>query len=155
MPGSEHVVLIDRLKTTARDLVSLTSGVTRAALDRRPAPREWSAAMVLTHLAEAELVYANRIKLALVEDRPHFPPVVPDAIVERLSRVDEDVKETLARWRVNREHAVRLLESLEEPEWRRPAVHPTRGELSLRQVVSLLADHDRNHLDQLRKAVSG
>jgi hypothetical protein len=111
--------------------------------------------MVVSHLADAELVYAVRVKQVLVEDRPHFFPYDENAWVERLSRVEEDVKDTLARWRVAREHTVRVLESLEDAEWRRTGVHQTRGELTLRQVAALLAEHDRQHLDQLRKALAG
>ena len=154
MPGAEHANLLERLKTTARDLVSLTSGVPRARMDKRPGPRDWSAAMVLSHLADAELVYGLRIKLILSEDRPHLTPFDENAWTERNARLEEDVKDVLARWRVLREHNVRLLESLEDAEWRRAGVHAQRGEMSIRQVAALLAEHDRGHLDQLRRAVS-
>lgn len=154
MPGAEHANLLERLKTTARDLVSLTSGVSRSRMDARPGPRDWSAAMVLSHLADAELVYGMRLKLILSEDRPHISPFDENAWVERSARLEEDMKDVLARWRVLREHNVRLLESLDDAEWRRAGVHSQRGELSIRQVVALLAEHDRGHLDQLRRAVS-
>lgn len=152
---SETANLIERLKATARDLVSLTSGLSAAALQRRPSLRDWSAAMVISHLADAELVYALRVKQVLVDDRPHFMPYDENAWVERFTRVEEDVKDALARWRLVREHTVRLLESLEDAEWRRAGVHSARGELSMRQLVTLLADHDRQHLDQLRRALAG
>ncbi|HEV7887963.1 MAG TPA: DinB family protein [Acidimicrobiales bacterium] len=154
MPVTEHATLLERLKATARDLVSLTSGVARAQMERRPGPREWSANMVVAHLADAELVYGFRLKTILIEDRPHISPYDENAWTERFTRVDEDVKDTLGRWRVLREHNVRLLESLEEPEWRRAGVHAQRGEMTVRQVVAMMAEHDRGHLDQLRRAVS-
>jgi hypothetical protein len=155
MPASEHAVTLERLKATARDLVSLTSGVPRSELERRPAPREWSAVMVVAHLADAELVYGMRFKQMLSEDRPQLAPFDENAWAERFSRVEEDVKDTLARWRLLREHSVRVLETLEDAEWRRSGVHGQRGELTVRQVATLLADHDRQHLDQLRRAVAG
>ena len=154
MPGAEHANLLERLKTTARDLVSLTSGVSRTRLDRLPGPRDWSAAMVLSHLADAELVYGLRLKMILTEDRPHLAPFDENAWTERNVRLEEDVKDVLGRWRLLREHNVRLLESLEDAEWRRAGVHAQRGEMSIRQVAALLAEHDRGHLDQLRRAVS-
>lgn len=154
MPVSETANLIERLKATTRDLVSLTSGVSASRLARRPSARDWSAAMVVAHLADAELMYGVRVKQVLVDDRPHFLPYDENSWVERFARVEEDLKDTLARWRALRDHTVRLLESLEDPEWRRTGVHSTRGELTLRQLVSLLADHDRQHLDQLRRALA-
>jgi hypothetical protein len=155
MPGSDHAALLERLKATARDLVSLTSGVAKPQLERRPAPREWSAAMVVSHLADAELVYSVRIRSILTDERPLLLNFDEAAWTERFWTVDGDVKETLNRWRVMRDHTVRLLESLEEAEWRRAGVHPQRGEQTTRQVASQLAEHDRGHLDQLRRAVSG
>jgi len=155
MPSSEHAALVERLKATPRDLVSLTSGVSAAALARRPAPREWSAGMVLAHLADAELVYGFRIKMILTEDRPLLVPYDENAWTERFSRVDDDVRDVLARWRLLREHHLRLFESLEDSEWRRAGVHSQRGEMSVRQVASLMAEHDRGHLDQLRRALAG
>lgn len=154
MPVSETANLVERLRATARDLVSLTSGVSPARMQRRPTSRDWSAAMVVAHLADAELVYGQRFKQVLVEDRPHFVNYDENAWVERFSRIEEDLKDTLARWRANREHTIRLLESLEDAEWRRAGVHPVRGEMTMRQLLALLAEHDRQHLDQLRRAVS-
>lgn len=151
---SETANLVERLRATARDLVSLTSGVSQARMQRRPTPRDWSAAMVVAHLADAELVYGQRFKQVLVEDRPRFVSYDENAWVERFSRIEEDLKDTLARWRANREHTIRLLESLEDAEWRRAGVHPVRGEMTMRQLLALLAEHDRQHLDQLRRAVS-
>jgi len=151
---SEPANVLERLRATARDLVSLTSGVSAQRLTRRPTPRDWSAVMVVAHLADAELVYGLRIKQVLIDDRPHFMAYDENAWVERFSRVEEDLKDTLARWRANREHTIRVLESLEDVEWRRAGVHPQRGEMTLRQLAALLADHDRQHLDQLRRAVS-
>lgn len=154
MPATETAGLLDRLKATARDLVSLTSGVSPTRMKRRPGPRDWSAAMVVSHLADAELVYGMRLKQMLTEERPHFPPYDENAWTERFSRVEEDLKDTLARWRLQREHIVRMLETLEEPEWRRTGVHSQRGEMTVRQMVQLMAEHDRGHLDQLRRSVS-
>jgi hypothetical protein len=154
MPASEHGASLERLKATPRDLVSLTSGQTPAALARRPGPRDWSAAMVLGHLADAEVVYGFRIKMILTEDRPLLVPYDENSWVERISRLDEDVKDVLARWRLLREHHIRVLESLDESEWRRAGVHSQRGEVSIRQLASRMAEHDRGHLDQLRRALA-
>jgi hypothetical protein len=154
MSGSEPAATLDRLRATARDLVSLTSGVDRAVLTRTPGPREWSAAQVVGHLADAELVYAFRLKTILCEDRPHIQAYDENAWSERFARVDEDLKDTLARWRMLREHNVRLLDSLEEAEWRRAGVHAERGEMTIRAVASRMADHDRSHLDQIRRALA-
>jgi uncharacterized damage-inducible protein DinB len=153
--GSELAATLDRLRGTARELVSLTTNVDRARMHRQPGPREWSAAQVVGHLADAEMVYAVRFRLMIVEDRPHLTAFDEDAWVQRFALLDDDLKETIARWRALRDSTLRVLDSLEDADWRRSGVHAERGELNVRQMAALLADHDRGHLDQIRHALAG
>ncbi|MDQ1436712.1 MAG: hypothetical protein QOK43_341 [Acidimicrobiaceae bacterium] len=111
--------------------------------------------MVVTHFADAELVYAVRVKQVLAEDGPHFAPYDENSWLVRTARLEEELRDTLARWRILREHTVRVLGSLEEAEWHRSGIHATRGEITMRQLVGLMAEHDRTHLDQLRRALAG
>src|SRR5437763_1173546 len=90
---------VERLKGTARDLVSLISGAEPAALRRRPSLRDWSAVTTLAHMADAELVFAVRARLVVAEERPLLPAFDEGAWAERFADLDPDPKETLARWR--------------------------------------------------------
>ncbi len=42
-----------------------------------------------------------------------------------------------------------------EAQWSRTGIHPTRGRITLREVLALEAGHDDNHLEQLRRALRG
>jgi hypothetical protein len=154
MSGLDTAALLDRLRATARDLVSLTSGADRAALRRRPTPRDWSAATVVGHLADVELVYAVRLRMVLAQERPHLAAMDENAWAQRFATLDDDLKDTVARWRAVRDSNVRVLESLEDADWRRAGVHAERGEMTVRQIAGLMADHDRAHLDQIRRALA-
>lgn len=149
-PGSS----LERLRTTARDLVSLVSGADVAALRREPAAGEWSAAVVVAHLADAELAWGMRLRLVVTDDRPVLTPWDEEAWAERFGELDDDVRDTLQRWRSLRDSNLRLLDSLVEGEWERSGVHPQRGVLSVTALVKSQADHDRNHLDQIRQALA-
>ena len=142
---------IERLRATARDLVSLTTGGVADRLHRAAAPGEWSPLMVLAHLADAELVYCVRLRLMLTSgSRPDLAPFDEEAWVVRFADLDGGARGSLARWRPLREANLALFDSLDEEEWQLTARHPTRGELTVRQMCDLLAAHDREHLDQLR-----
>ena len=39
--------------------------------------------------------------------------------------------------------------------WDRAGQHATRGRMTVRDFVGLMASHDDNHLDQLRRALDG
>ena len=154
MSTVEHSRALDRLKATARDLVSLVSGADNARLRRAPAPGEWPAATVVAHLADAELVYGVRLRMVVAEDRPLLPGFDENAWAARFGALDPDPRDALARWRTLRESNVRLLDSLAEDEWARTGMHQQRGVMSVAAIAQLLADHDRAHLDQIRAALA-
>jgi hypothetical protein len=154
MPTAEQSQAINRLKATARDLVALISGADGSALRAAPAPGEWSPATVVSHLADAELVYLVRLKLVVAEDRPTLTAFDENRWSERFASLDADAKEALGRWRTLREATLRLIESFEDAEWERTGHHVERGTLSTQGMVELLAAHDRNHLDQIRHALA-
>ena len=147
-------VSVDRLKATARDLVSLISGADAARLRRAPARGEWSPATVVAHLADAELVYAFRLRAIVAEDKPLLAAFDENAWAERFAPLEPDPRLSLARWRAVREATIRLLESLVPAEWDRTGMHQERGIMSAAHVARLLVDHDANHLDQIRAALA-
>jgi hypothetical protein len=147
--------LIDRLRATALDLVSLVSGADPGPLRRAPAAGEWPAATVVSHLADTELVYSVRARLMLTSDRPWLPAFDEQLWAERFGPLNRDVRDALQRWRTLRDVNVRLFGSLSEEEWGRQGVHEDRGTITITTLAEIMVDHDRNHLDQIRRALSG
>lgn len=145
---------LDRLKDTARDLVALTTGVPPHRLTASPGQGEWSAATVIAHLADAELVYGVRLRRVLTEDLPFLAGFDEGAWAARFGPLEDDPRQSLSRFRLLRELNLRILESAEEAEWARAAVHAERGELTLAGLAGLLVDHDRAHLDQIRRTLA-
>ena len=154
MPPADVSAHLDRLRTTGRDLVSLVASAEPAALRREPAPDEWSAATVVNHLADAELVYSVRLRLIVAEDRPVLTAFDEEAWADRFGELDDDAKDSLGRFRALRESNLRLLEALVDGEWERTGVHQQKGIVSVAAIVKLLAEHDRTHLDQIRRALT-
>ena len=154
MPTAGPPAVVDRLRSTALDLVTLVSGADAGPLRRAPAPGEWSAATVVAHLADAEVVYSVRARLMLTADRPWLPAFDEQAWVARFAGLDPHVRDSLQRWRLLRDANVRLFASLDEPEWAREGVHEERGTLSVAALAELVVSHDRSHLDQIRAALA-
>jgi hypothetical protein len=50
---------------------------------------------------------------------------------------------------------LKFLRGLRREHWDRGGVHPTRGRMTITDFVGLMAWHDDNHLDQLRRALEG
>ena len=154
MPPADRATVIDRLRSTALDLVSLVSGADPGPLRRVPGPDEWSAAIVVAHLADAELVYSVRARMMLTADRPFLPAFDEQAWAARCGGMDADARESLQRWRALRDANLRLFASLGDPEWALEGVHEERGPITLAALAEILAGHDRAHLAQIRTALA-
>jgi hypothetical protein len=141
---------LDALRSTVSDLVALTSSCTSRQLTQAPRG-EWSAADVVTHMADAEMVYSVRVRMMLTDENPTLVGYDQDAWAERLTMCDTDVASALERFRLLRDANLRLYESLEPEEWSRMGTHEEQGLVTIKSIVETLISHDRNHLDQIRK----
>lgn len=153
MPAPDAV--LDRLRATALDLVSLVAGAEPAALRAAPAPGEWAAATVVAHLADTELVYGVRVRMILTSERPFLVSFDERRWADRFAPLEADPRDSLARWRVLRDANLRVLAAVGDDDWERQGVHDVRGALTVADVARAMADHDRSHLDQIRRALAG
>jgi hypothetical protein len=156
VPILEPSVALERLKSTPRELVALVGTAKADVMHRSPGgdADEWSPATVLSHLADAELVYSVRIRMALTADRPYLAAYDEQAWVRRFAELDADPKETLVRWRALRDANLRLLDTLEPGEWKLSGLHAERGEVSVAHIADLMVSHDRAHLGQIREGLA-
>ena len=154
MRTSSRATTLDRLKATALDLVSLVGAADAARLAREPGPDEWSAAMVVAHLADSELVAAIRLRMVLSLERPRLETLDAEMWNHRFGPLEPSVRDTLGRWRAQRDTNIRVLGCLSEEEWQLVGVHPKRGPLTVAALAEGMVAHDREHLDQIRGALA-
>jgi len=141
------------LRASLDEVPTLVSAASAEQLGHAPAPGEWSAWQVLSHLADSDLMAGTRVRMIVTQDRPALVGYDQEAWTARFSALDGDVQDTLERWRALRATNVRIFASLTAAEWQRVGVHSERGEESARLTVELMAGHDRVHLDQFRRAI--
>ena len=146
---------VERLKATVLDLVSLVSGADPARLAAEPAPGEWSAATVLAHLADIEMVYGLRLRMVLTADRPWLAAILEGEWADRLAHLEPAAKDSLQRWRIQRDANLRVLASVTEGEWLREGVHQERGAVTVADLARNWVEHDQTHLGQIRRALAG
>ena len=66
-----------------------------------------------------------------------------------------DAVEAVAGFRELRDEFVAFLRSLAPADRQRGCIHPVRGRLTIDDIVTMLAWHDDNHLDQIARALEG
>jgi uncharacterized damage-inducible protein DinB len=119
--------------------------LSESQLDTRYRPGGWTVRQVVHHLADSQMNWYVRTKLALTEDDPivrsydevqwaelhdaRTAPVEPSLILlDGLHR----------RW-------VELFKSLSEEQWKRKIIHPDRGIFVLDATLSMHVWHGRHH----------
>jgi hypothetical protein len=144
-----------RMARTADDLVAAIRRTPEHVLAKRPDEKSWSAVEVLCHLRDTEEAYMTRLQMMLAMHEPPFPVVEPDRWASERQYQRNDAREAIAAFRVRRGESLALLHRLRPEERTRAGVHATRGRMTIDDVVALMAWHDDNHLDQLKRALAG
>lgn len=135
-----------------REIVSQTpSDVIRAP----EAPGKWSIRDVIQHLADSELVGANRFRMVMSHENPPLLAYDQDLWAERLRYSESNVKDALAEFTSLRRSNVRLFERATDEDFERVGVHSERGEESLRHLLKLYAGHDIVHMRQIERIRRG
>ena len=152
-PADERMA---RLARTPDEIAAAIAGRSAAALARRPSPDTWGPTEIVCYLRDAEAVFLERVETILANDEPALPDVGPAARWSRERQYQrQDPQLALTQFRRRRGESLARLVALEPADWQRGGEHATRGRLTIDMLVALLAWHDDNQLDQLRRALDG
>lgn len=142
------------LRTTPDTVHGIVDPLPDELTTRPERPGKWSIRQVLRHLADAELVWAWRMRLMLAQDRPTITGYDQDSWADRLGYADADARESLAAFEFLRNDNLRLLERASPEDMKRVGVHVARGEESLERLARLYAGHDLLHVRQLERILA-
>jgi uncharacterized damage-inducible protein DinB len=146
---------MSRMARTGDDFAAAIKGVSDAALTKRPDDKSWSAKETLCHLRDTEESFMTRFQSIMEMDEPRFMAAEPDRWATERQYQRNDAGEALQAFRTRREETLRFLHGLRPEHWDRGGVHSTRGRMTVKDFVALIAWHDDNHLDQLKRALAG
>ena len=152
LPREERLA---RLVRTVDELAAAIRGQTDAAVSKRPDAKNWSAKEVVCHLRDAEELFMDRFTVIMAIDEPALVAATPDRWAEERQYLRDDVHAALATFRKRRDESLEFLKKLPAEACNRAGVHVTRGKITIDDLVSHMAWHDDNHLDQLKRALEG
>ncbi len=149
--------VVDVIESLAATPVWLRSGfaeLSGTAAYRAPHPGEWSAQDILAHLRASDAILAPRIMQILT--RPNAPLAGYDervwAALAARARLPLSVQ--LAAFEAHRAELVSLLRTLTPAEWALAGQHETRGKLTVSDIATDLAAHEREHQLQFQALLS-
>ena len=145
---------IEKYRSGVSAVEDALRGADDAALDRRPAPGEWTAREVAHHLADSETMSSIRLRRLIAEDEPLIPAYDEQEFARRL-HYDRPIAASVTLFAAVRTANLSLLDALREDEWRRVGTHSEDGPYSVERWLEIYADHGHDHADQIRRARDG
>lgn len=113
-----------------------------------PPEGEWGAAEVMAHMTVAENLYLGRLNTLLHDPNPVLRPPTDDGSMEAMR--NRSWEENLEAFNAVRGDTISLLMGMTLSDWGRSGNHPTRGTISVEDIVEAMIDHDLDHINQLR-----
>ena len=144
---------IAQLQQTVGDLLQEIERLPRDVLYREPAAGEWPVMSTLAHVAELLPYWAHQAELVAREPSAPFGRTPEDA--GRLGAIEQhghDSVDAMApRIRASLEECVATLRQLPATSWSTVGTSPTRGTMSVEQIVDrFICGHAAEHAAQIR-----
>jgi hypothetical protein len=138
---------------TPKKLSRLIARAPAAKLRKRPAPGKWSAAEILAHLADSEIVVGWRMRQILGAPGTPIQAFDQDSWAAAGRYEKRDAKKSLELFRGVREANLALLKSLTKEQWKHHGMHAERGVETIERITAMMAGHDLNHVAQVERIV--
>jgi len=141
---------LERFRRGPELLAVVLTGVYGEETDFAPSPGKWSIRQIIAHLADGELVAAQRFRQVIAEDDPRLEAFDQDAWARNLGYARRQPKQALESFRRLRSDNYELLKELPEAAFERKGVHSERGPVTLREMLEYFAGHAENHARQMQ-----
>jgi len=143
--------LIEAYSRGAKLLRDAVRRVPESAWDATPIDGKWSVRQVVCHLADSEIVYADRMKRVLAEDNPTLFEADPDLHVPALFCSQRPCEAELNVIETVRTHMLPILQSCANKDFQRTGVHSTDGPMTLETLLQRITGHIPHHISFLEE----
>jgi len=116
-----------------------------------PGEGEWCLKEIAAHLRDAEQLALRQMSAIAEGDRRPLPAWDIDLLPAERDYRSADLGDLLSELRELRQETTYLLWALDDADWRESAEHPYRGPVTLETLARELAQHDLEHLAEVRR----
>jgi HAD superfamily hydrolase (TIGR01549 family) len=144
--------MLATLRATPAVLDTLCGDLAMEAWSVHPQPEEWCPTEILCHLRDVDQeVNLARIRRVLQENDPFLSGKDTDPWADERKYICQDGPQALHEFTTARMKLLDLLEAATSEDWERTARHAILGPTTLRELVRIVAEHDRLHVRQVRQ----
>lgn len=128
---------------------ALLAGLTEEEADRRPDKDRFTIREVVSHLADWEEIFLERLAQSFSQENPKLVDIDEGRLAIDRNYAHRDWHEQLVRYRRGREDVVSFFNSLASPQWDRAATHAKAGPITVTEQAVMIAGHDGYHMAQI------
>ncbi len=154
-PGFSSIsAMTATLRGCAAALRSMANAFPTHLWNECPEPEEWCLTAVFCHLRDVECeVNLPRLGAISTEQNPFIIGIDTDAWADEREYKDQNGPAALEDFINARIKTLELLDQLSEKDWQRPAQHAIFGPTDLKEIVGIIAGHDRLHTRQVFETI--
>ena len=143
--------MLKALRECGNTLVSELSLLDEDTLARTPAEGEWCLKEIAAHVRDAEDLALRQMNAIIEGRRGALPAWDIDLLPAERDYRSSDASDLLLEFRRLRRETTDLLWGLTGADWHSSGEHPYRGEVTLETLARELAQHDLEHLAEIRR----
>ncbi len=141
------------LAETQQRVPALAQALGPEGLKRTYAPGKWTAAQVISHLADCEIAFGFRVRQIVAEPALGIQTFDENQWARHYAGMDGAA--AAQAFQAIRSWNLALFRLLGKDELNKVAIHPERGPEAAETVARIMAGHTLHHLAQLEKILAG
>jgi hypothetical protein len=146
--------LLEAISRTPAEVARLLEQMPVDRVRVRPTPEEFSAVETVCHLRDIETEgYAERIGAILREVNPGLADVDGARLAIERDYNSQEIEPALDEFRDTRKRNVELLRTASVTDLDRKGTLEGVGEITLRELIAMMSEHDESHLEEMRRLV--
>jgi hypothetical protein len=143
--------VLKALRECSNIVVRELSGLDQDELRRSPGEGEWCLKEIAAHLRDAEQLALRQMNAIAEGKRGPLPAWDIDLLPAERDYRSADVDDLLSELRELRQETTYLLWGLDDSDWQASGEHPYRGSVTIKTLARELAQHDLEHLAEVRR----
>ncbi len=137
------------LRSTPAVLINMSQVLPDTLWVESPEPGAWSFTEIICHLRDVDHdVNLLRIKKILTEENPFLPGIDTDQWAVERQYYCQNGRQALQEFVETRIELLGILDNLKPEDWLRTARHAIFGPTHIKELVNIIASHDRLHIRQ-------
>lgn len=134
-------------------LAEAVRGLSKEALNYKPAPDKWSAHEIIVHIADAEANSYTRVRRALAEPGELVTAYDQDKWAAGLNYAGQDFALHLQLFKLLRQANYELIKDLTDIQWKNQYHHSEYGLVDLETWLDIYVKHVPGHIGQIQRNI--